>query len=63
MRKFKCTKKWARNAAGDIVKEYMLKRYPVEIQRDHFVEVVDKPKKSATKSSATKSTETKSGDS
>lgn len=63
MRKFKCTKKWARNTTGDIVEEYMLRRYPVEIQRDHFVEVVDKPKKSATKSNASKTTATKTGNS
>lgn len=49
MKKFKCTKKWARNSAGDIVEEYMLRRYPADIQRENFVEVTDKPKKTKSK--------------
>jgi len=57
-RRFRCTRAWARNKVGDIVENYMMKRYPSDIRNNNFVEIFPEEKK--TKSTVnTKKTLTK----
>lgn len=43
-KKYICTKAWARNKKDDVIMDWELKKYPVEIQKFHFEELVEKKK-------------------
>lgn len=45
MRKFKCIRSWARDREGDIIEDYMFRRYPKDIRDSHFKEVVNEKSK------------------
>lgn len=45
---FRCTHRWARNEVGDIVEEYEIVRYPLEIRAGNFEPVVVKAKTQST---------------
>ncbi len=38
MKRFKCISGWARNKVGDVVENYMFRRYPPDIRDNNFIE-------------------------